>query len=79
MEFCKKYGLTLETYSAEELRNTEGEFASSDFVKQIAGVDNVCERSAVRAAGEGALILPKQAGEGVTVAAAVRKWSVDFE
>ena len=79
LEFCKKYGLTLETYSAEELRNTEGEFASSDFVKQIAGVDNVCERSAVRAAGEGALILPKQAGEGVTVAAAVRKWSVDFE
>ena len=79
LEFCKKYGLTLETYSAEELRNTEGEFASSDFVKQIAGVDNVCERSAVRAAGEGALIRPKQAGEVVTVAAAVRKWSVDFE
>ena len=79
LEFCKKYGLTLETYSAEELRNTEGELASSDFVKQIAGVDIVCERSAVRAAGEGALILPKQAGEGVTVAAAVRKWSVDFE
>lgn len=79
LEFCKKYDLTLETYSAEELGNTEGEFASSDFVKQIAGVDNVCERSAVRAAGGGALILPKQVGEGVTAAAAVMKWSVDFE
>lgn len=78
-EFCEKYGLDFVTYSAEELGKTEGEFAASDFVKQIAGVDNVCERSAVRAAKGGSLIIPKQTGGGVTVAAAVRKWGVSFE
>lgn len=78
-EFCKKYGLDFVTYSPEELAGAEGEFTGSEFVKQVTGVDNVCERSAVRAAGGGTLVIPKQAGNGVTAAAAVRKWSVEFE
>ena len=32
----------------------------------MTGVDNVCERAAVLAAG-GTIILPKQAGNGVTI------------
>lgn len=37
------------TYSAEELMEVEGDFASSGFVLQTTGADNVCERAAVRA------------------------------
>lgn len=77
-EFAKKYGLAFHTYSAEELRQVPGEFESSPFVESVTGVDNVCERCAVLASGNGRLIQKKQAGDGVTVALAVRDWSVDF-
>ena len=50
----------------------EGSFSSSKFVEEITGVDNVCERSAVRLAGEGAVLLSeKQSLGGVTAALAV--------
>ena len=42
-------------------------------------MDNVCERAAVSLAkdlGGGRLMMKKQAGGGVTVAAAVRDWKV---
>ncbi len=37
----------------EELKQVPGEFTPSPFVKKITGVDNVCERSAVLASGNG--------------------------
>lgn len=55
-------------YSAEELAAVEGDFGSSEFVKQTVGVDNVCERAA--AASGGQLIVHKQAADGVTFAVA---------
>ncbi len=67
------------TYSADELMAAKGEFSSSDFVEKTTGADNVCERSAVTGAGGGRLLVRKQVHEGVTVALAVRKWSVHFE
>ncbi len=76
--FCKKYGLEYVTFSAQELRDAEGEFSGSDFVRKITGVDNVCERSAVCGSG-GKLITNRQAECGVTVAAAMKKWSIRFE
>lgn len=66
LAFCKSLGLPLTTYSAGELSAAPGEFTPSPFVKGVTGVDNVCERAAVRRGG--VLIVPKQAGEGVTVA-----------
>ena len=54
-----------------------GEFTPSDFVKEAAGVDNVCERAAVLASG-GRLILRKQAAAGVTVALAEAPYEIDF-
>ena len=48
----------------------EGDFTPSDFVKGVTGVDNVCERAAVRAGGT--ILVPKQAKNGVTVAVAGR-------
>ncbi|MBM6976461.1 cobalamin biosynthesis protein [Intestinimonas butyriciproducens] len=66
LAFCQGLGLPLTTYSAGELSAVPGDFTPSPFVHGVAGVDNVCERAAVRRGGS--LIVPKQAGEGVTVA-----------
>lgn len=78
LEFVEAYGLKLAAYSAKELAAVEGTFTPSSFVQEVTGVDNVCERSAVLASG-GHLIQKKKGGDGVTVALAVRDWSVDFE
>lgn len=73
LKFAEENQLPYLTYSPEELEGIEGTYSDSDFVKKIAGVGNVCERAAVLA-GNGRLILKKQAGNGVTVALAVREW-----
>lgn len=64
-----RYGWELRFYSAEELAAVQGDFRESAFVKQTVGVGNVCERACV--AGGGRLLFGKEAGDGVTVAAAV--------
>ena len=56
-----------------------GEFTPSPFVKKITGVDNVCERSAVFASGNGRLIQKKKGENGVTTAVAAREWRIHFE
>ena len=63
--------------SADELRAVPGQFTPSAFVASVTGVDNVCERSAVKASG-GTLLLPKTAGGGVTLALAVRPFAPDW-
>ena len=77
LDYCKDEGLSFFTYSKEELLAAEGTFTGSEFVEQITGVDNVCERSALVHSG-GRLIVKKQVYDGITVALAVRKWSVSF-
>lgn len=79
LSYVREHGLSFQTYPAERLLQAEGEFSPSSFVKEITGVDNVCERAAVSLAedlGGGRLMMRKQAGGGVTVAAAVRDWKV---
>ena len=79
LSYVREHGLSFQTYPAERLLQAEGEFSPSSFVKEITGVDNVCERAAVSLAedlGGGKLMMRKQAGGGVTVAAAVRDWKV---
>ncbi len=76
-EFCENFGLSLETYSADELMSAPGEFEHSDFVERTTGADNVCERAAVCAGGK--IIVTKSAGNGVTVAAAELPVFIDFE
>lgn len=78
IEYCRRQNLPYVTFSAEELRALEGEFTPSSFVKSVAGVDNVCERSALLASRGGRLILRKTAGDGVTVAFAIKEWSPAF-
>ena len=58
----------------EELKQVPGEFTPSPLVKKITGVDNVCERAAILAAGEdGRLLMPKQCMNRVTIAVAEKK------
>lgn len=79
--FSQKYDIPFFTSSADDLNKVEGEFTSSNFVKKITGVDNVCERSAVLGTGSNnrdSLILPKTSDNGFTIALAARKWECKF-
>lgn len=79
LDFCASHGWKLEAFSAKELAAAEGAFTASDFVTAVTGVDNVCERAAVCAAGDGGtLFVSKYAGEGVTFALAKRAFSLDW-
>lgn len=65
--------MPLVTFDAEVLAKAEGRFESSKTVLEHVGVDNVCERAAVIAAGRGAsLVVRKTAKDGITVAVAQR-------
>ncbi|MDO4805299.1 MAG: cobalamin biosynthesis protein [Lachnospiraceae bacterium] len=50
-EFCRKRKLEFKTYTAQQLAEVPGRFITSEFVREVTGVDNVCERSAVCGAG----------------------------
>lgn len=68
------------TYSAEELEDVEGDFEVSQFVKAQVGVDNVCERAALKGCGGGGeLVYRKHASDGMTIAVAKRDWRVSFD
>lgn len=75
--FCAAHGWPFLTYSAKQLQAVQGSFTSSDFVQSITGVDNVCERSAMLAAG-GTLYQQKNAGSGVTMALALAPYAPDW-
>ncbi|MBE6009084.1 MAG: cobalamin biosynthesis protein CbiG [Lachnospiraceae bacterium] len=68
---AQEFGVSFETFSAEELSAVEGDFSESSFVKGVTGVDNVCERAAVLVSG-GELLVRKVAKDGVTVAVAIK-------
>ncbi len=70
LDHCNDEGLPCTFYSADRLNKVEGDFTGSDFVSEVTGVDNVCERSAVAEGGR--LIVKKEAYDGVTLAVAVR-------
>lgn len=76
---AQAWKLPFTTYTADELQKVPGEFTPSAFVQNVTGVDNVCERSAVRAAGNGRLLQKKHGGNGVTTAVAAREWRIHFE
>lgn len=74
LRFAAASGIPYITYSAEELNRVEGDFSASEFVKEVTGVDNVCERSALLYAGtlgsSAVLAVRKYAHDGVSVAIA---------
>lgn len=80
LAFCEAWKLPFQTYTAAELEDVEceGGFTESSFVRQITGVGNVCERSALLAAGRKKLFQRKVAQNGVTVAIALEEYTVNF-
>ena len=78
---AQELGVPFVTWSAEELEQVQSEdgFTESAFVRSVAGVGNVCERSALKGAGTSRLLIRKTAHNGVTVAAAVKDYTVCME
>ena len=76
LAFCRSRAWPLTCYTAEELSAVEGDFTPSLFVHSVTGVDNVCERAAALAGG--ALLVRKQALNGVTAALAAVPFTVRF-
>lgn len=79
LSWSRKNNIPFITYTAEQLRDLKGEFQASPFVLATTGVDNVCERAALKGCGNGGkIIYGKHAEDGVTIAIAKREWSVRF-
>ncbi|MGN0349308.1 MAG: cobalt-precorrin 5A hydrolase [Roseburia sp.] len=80
LAWSRKEKIPFVTYTAEELSRVNGDFRRSDFVKEKVGVDNVCERAALKMCEpEGQLVYQKCAKDGMTIAIARREWSVNFD
>lgn len=79
LAFAKKYNLPTVFYTAGELNEVAGDFAASDFVKSVVGVNNVCERSAVLSSKNGRVLLHKTSKNGVTLAIAAENLVVNFQ
>ena len=77
-ELCRTLRIPFQTYTAEELRAVPGEFTASAFVEAQTGVDSVCERAAVLAAGCGRLVRKKTAADGMTFALAECEEGITF-
>ncbi len=71
VKLSRELSLPLITFDSETLQETEGDYSSSDFVRDKTGVDNVCERAAVAALGGGRLLVKKIAKDGMTIAVAL--------
>ena len=79
LELSQRTRIPFITYSADELRDLEGEFTHSQFVEQTVGVGCVSERAAVKAAGEGAqLVVKKTTYDGITFALAKCKYIMEI-
>ncbi len=74
---CREWRLPFHTYSARELSLVSGDFTQSGFVKAATGVDNVCERAAIKAC-EGELLVKKICRDGITIAIAKKEWRCKF-
>ena len=70
---AERYGVPFLTFSADALRAVPGRFSASERVRLATGVDNVCERAAVLAAGNGVLLRSKTLYPGTTFALARRR------
>ncbi|MFI3226078.1 MAG: cobalamin biosynthesis protein [Clostridia bacterium] len=79
LEFCKKYDFPINFYTSSELLALNGNFTSSNFVKSVTGVDNVCERSAIKASNNGKILIYKTSLDGVTIAVASEEKEIYFE
>jgi len=69
IQFARNHDIKFLTFSAEELQKLKGNFTRSQKVFDTIGVDNVCERACILAAGErAALMRSKTIYKNITLA-----------
>ena len=69
----RRHKIPVVSFDEAMLSSLRGDFSSSEFVKKTVGVDNVCERAAILAAGKGAVLIKRKTAEnGMTCALARR-------
>ncbi|WP_333792239.1 cobalt-precorrin 5A hydrolase [Muricomes intestini] len=78
LKLAEEYKAPFVTYSAEELQDIDAVSSESEFVKQITGVDNVCERAAQKYAPKGEVIQKKIKMDGVTFAVVKNSVKLEF-
>ena len=78
LAYAQKYKVPFATYPAEQLEKITEVSATSRFVKQVIGVDNVCERAARTADADGELLCPKCIREQMTVALTETEVTLEF-
>ena len=74
-ELSEKWKIPFVTYNAEQLKSTGEASSSSEFVQQITGVDNVCERAVkyyLKDEADGKIIQEKLRLNGMTVSLGIR-------
>lgn len=76
IEFCKANKLKIKFFTAQELMSVCGDFEPSQFVLNVTGADNVCERAAAHNGGK--IIVKRQANNGITLAVAIDDFVVKF-
>ena len=59
MELADSLGVEFLTYSAESLQEISAVSSSSEFVRGVTGVDNVCERAAKKMCPDGVMVQEK--------------------
>lgn len=77
LTLSRQWKVPFYTYTAKELLQVTGDFNHSDFVKEVTGADNVCERAAVKASN-GKLTVRKLSENGITAAIAKKEWRCKF-
>lgn len=76
LTWCARHNVESRFYSADELNAAVGKFSSSEWVREVTGTDNVCERAAILAAqdraakGRAALMRGKTVYNGIALALA---------
>ncbi len=78
LALSEKYGIPFFTYSAEQLNEVPAVSSESAFVKEITGVDNVCERAALYHRKGARLIREKWKGGQMTAALAAHPVILKF-
>ena len=78
LQFCADHGWEADFYTAEELAGLGSGFTASSLVKNVTGVDNVCERSACAKSG-GEIVVRKMSDGGVTMAVAMIDYKPTWE
>lgn len=75
--FCREHELDFSTFSSQALAAVPGEFSTSEFVREVTGIETVCERAAVLGSG-GSLRIGKTVIDGVALAVGEMPYSIDF-